>query len=95
LKCWLYKIAAIRATIAFPQKIGARATSRAKKQTAEKFSVQFKNQKHDIFRNIEAWKKNIVTEKSDQSEDEQVTTEKKKDLPKFVPSMDTLKKEFG
>ncbi|EGI60073.1 hypothetical protein G5I_11707 [Acromyrmex echinatior] len=32
--------------------------------------------------------KQIVTEKSEQSEDERATSVKKKDLPKFVPSMD-------
>ncbi|KYN35125.1 hypothetical protein ALC56_10541 [Trachymyrmex septentrionalis] len=49
------------------------------------FLIQFK--KHNIFRNIEAWK-NIMPEKSNQSENEQATGEKKKDLPKFDPSTD-------
>jgi len=39
-----------------------------------------------MFRNIEAWKKNIVTEKSEQSKetDERTTGEEKKDFLKFV-----------
>ncbi|KYN31556.1 hypothetical protein ALC56_14437 [Trachymyrmex septentrionalis] len=52
------------------------------------FSIQFKNQKHDIIRNIEAWRKNIVTEKTNQSEDKQATDEEKKDLSKFESSTD-------
>jgi len=47
---------------------------------------QFKNQKHDIICNI-AWRKNIITEKTNQSEDKQVTDEEKKDLPKFDSSI--------
>ena len=35
------------------------------------FSIQFKNQKRDSFRNIEAWRKNIMIEKTNQNEDEQ------------------------
>jgi len=50
--------------IVFPQKIGASDVESEKTDTGN-FSIQFKNQKHDIFRNIEAWRKNIVTEKSD------------------------------
>jgi len=40
-------------------------------------SIQFKNQKHDIARNIEA------TKKTNHSADKQVTDEEKKDLSKF------------
>ncbi|KYQ50740.1 Uncharacterized protein F54H12.2, partial [Trachymyrmex zeteki] len=51
------------------------------------FSIQFKNQKHDISRNIEAWK-NIATEKTKQNENEQATGEEKKDLLEFDPPTD-------
>ncbi|KYN29422.1 hypothetical protein ALC57_01134, partial [Trachymyrmex cornetzi] len=44
--------------------------------------------KNDIFRNIEEWRKNIMTEKANQSEDEQATAEEKKDLPKFDSTTD-------
>ncbi|KYN18435.1 hypothetical protein ALC57_09253 [Trachymyrmex cornetzi] len=43
---------------------------------------------NDIFRNIEAWRKNIVTEKANQNKDEQATAEEKKDLPKFDSTTD-------
>ncbi|KYN11438.1 hypothetical protein ALC57_16406 [Trachymyrmex cornetzi] len=49
---------------------------------------QEKSQKHDIFRNIEAWRKNILTEKANQSENAQATAEEKKDLPKFDSTTD-------
>jgi len=52
------------------------------------FSIQFKNQKYSIFHNIEAWRKNIVTEQSNQSEDKQAIGEEKQFLPKSAPSMD-------
>jgi len=58
----------------------------SEKTDNENFSIQFKNQKHDIIRNIKAWRKNIVTEKM--SEDKQTINEEKKDLPKFDSTTD-------
>ncbi|KYN17798.1 hypothetical protein ALC57_09902, partial [Trachymyrmex cornetzi] len=49
----------------------------SEKTNSGNFSIKFKNQKNDIFRNIEAWRKNIVTEKANQNEDEQATREKR------------------
>ena len=46
----------------------------SEKTDSENFSIQFKNQKHDIIRNIKAWRKNIVTEKMNQSEDKQANS---------------------
>ncbi|KYN14629.1 hypothetical protein ALC57_13158 [Trachymyrmex cornetzi] len=60
----------------------------SEKTNSGNFSIKFKNQKNDIFRNIEAWRKNIVTEKANQNEDEQATAEEKKDLPKFDSTTD-------
>ena len=55
----------------------------SEKTGSKNSSIQFKNQKHDIARNIEAWRKNIATEKTNQSADKQVTDKEKKDLSKF------------
>ena len=83
LKRWLtkYEIAAIQVTIV-PQKIEARATSRAKRQIVGIFQFNLKIG-NTIIRNIEAWRKNISTKKINQSENKQATNEEKKDLPKF------------
>ena len=69
--------------ITFLRKIGARASSRSKKPTARILQFNLKIENHDIARNIEAWRKNIATEKTNQSADKQVTDEEKKDLSKF------------
>ncbi|KYN24343.1 hypothetical protein ALC57_04052 [Trachymyrmex cornetzi] len=45
-------------------------------------------EKNDIFRNIEAWRKDIVTKKANRNEDEQTTAEEKNDLPKFDSTTD-------
>ncbi|KYN27633.1 hypothetical protein ALC57_02974 [Trachymyrmex cornetzi] len=60
----------------------------SEKTNSGNFSIKFKNQKNDIFRNIEAWRKNIVTEKANQNEDEQAIAEEKKALPKFDSTID-------
>ena len=57
--------------------------SRSKKPTARILQFNLKIENHDIARNIEAWRKNIATEKTNQSADKQVTNEEKKDLSKF------------
>ena len=71
-----------------PSKNWSESDVKSEKTDSGNFSIQFKDQKHDIFRNIEAWRKNIMIKKSDQSEDEQVIGEEKKDLPPKFPSTD-------
>jgi len=48
----------------------------SERKNSGNFSIQFKNQKRNIIRNIEAWKKNIVTEKMNQNEDKRQTSRK-------------------
>jgi len=54
----------------------------SEKTDSRSFSIQFKNQKHDIFHNIEAWRKNIVTKKSDQNENKREKKRSSKNFPR-------------
>ncbi|KYN13605.1 hypothetical protein ALC57_14203 [Trachymyrmex cornetzi] len=63
----------------------------SEKTNSENFSIKFKNQKNDIFRNIEAKyivEKKYRDRKGEPNEDEQATVEENKDLPKFDSTAD-------